>query len=385
MELAAEQLRQRPWQALALEPAIPIDALPSPALLLDAAAFERNLLRMADFLGARGKGFRPHAKTHKCPLIAHRQLALGAAGVCTAKVSEALVMINAGIDRVLVTSPVVTPDKVALLHALAADASQLDVVVDSDLGLELLRSGASPDAPVGVLVDVDVAMGRTGTRDVDRILRLAEGAADTPGLRFRGVQHYAGQVMHVEGYERRRDKSLALWERVAELVEQLSRHGFAPEVVTGGGTGTFDIDCDVDCITDLQVGSYIFMDEEYLRIGGSGSRRFDAFEVSLQVALTAISQPRDGAITVDGGYKAFASDSVEPVPLDLPSVRFRFAGDEHGVLILEPGAQEPLLGSRQRFVVPHCDPTVNLYDYYWVCEDGLATSVWPIAARGCSW
>ena len=156
-------------------------------------------------------------------------------------------------------------------------------------------------------------------------------------------------------------------------------------VVTGGGTGTYDIDCDVPLVTDLQVGSYVFMDEEYRRIGSRSGARFDDFEVALTVAATAISQPRDGALTVDAGFKAFASDTVNPEPLDLPGTQYRFAGDEHGVLLLRTPTQEPLLGTVQRFVTPHCDPTVNLYDWYWICRDGLVTELWPIAARGCSW
>jgi 3-hydroxy-D-aspartate aldolase len=385
LEAAVAHVVARPWQAVPLERPVPIDQVPTPALLLDVAAFDRNIERMADYLGARGKGFRPHAKTHKCPLVAARQMAAGAVGVCTAKLSEAVVLVHAGIDRVLITSPLVGLDKVRLLVRLAQRAERLDVVVDSEMGFAALAGAVQPTDDVGLVVDVDVAMGRTGTRDLDRILRLAESAASTPGLRFRGVQHYAGQVMHVKGHARRREKSLRLWESVSATVSALGARGFPPEVVTGGGTGTYDIDSEVAEITDLQVGSYVFMDQEYRLIGGRDGDWFDDFEVSLQVAATAISKPLDGAITVDGGYKAFASDSVNPEPLDLPDAEYRFAGDEHGVLRLREGSQEPLLGSVQRFITPHCDPTVNLHDFYWICRDEMITELWPIAARGCSW
>jgi len=214
---------------------------------------------------------------------------------------------------------------------------------------------------------------------------LAEAAAAADGLTFRGIQHYAGHLMHVKGRDRRREKSLALWDAVAVMVGALEDRGLAPEVVTGGGTGTYDIDCDVRQITDLQVGSYVFMDQEYRLIGGRDGDWFDDFEVALQVAATAISQPRDGTITVDGGFKSFASDTVAPAPLSLPDTEYRFAGDEHGVLLLGAPTQEPLLGTVQRFITPHCDPTVNLYDWYWICRDGKAIELWPIAARGCSW
>jgi D-serine deaminase-like pyridoxal phosphate-dependent protein len=139
-------------------------------------------------------------------------------------------------------------------------------------------------------------------------------------------------------------------------------------------------------MTDLQVGSYIFMDEEYRAIGSAEGERFNAFELSLSVACTTISQPQGTTITVDGGYKAFASDSVNPVCDDIPDVEFRFAGDEHGVLILAEGQQEIQLGQVIQFATPHCDPTVNLHEYYWIQEaDGLIHSCWPITGRGCSW
>jgi 3-hydroxy-D-aspartate aldolase len=386
LRAAAAELRERPWQAVPLTEPVPVTELPTPALLLDETVLDANVRRMAEFLASRGKGFRPHTKTHKCPLIAARQIDAGAVGVCAAKVSEALVLARAGIDRVLVTSPVLSADKLTLLCDLASPGRQIDLVVDSDRGLELLASLANPERPMGVLIDVDVAMGRTGRRDEAGILRLAELAVAHPALRYRGIQHYAGQVMHVAGYDRRRDKSLRLWEKVEALVRSLTAHGLAPEVVTGGGTGTYDIDCEVAAITDLQVGSYAFMDQEYLDIGGRRGDRFDDFAVALRVAATAISQPLDGAITFDAGYKAFASDSVAPRVLTVPGAgEYRFAGDEHGVLMLGSAAQEPLLGTVQQFVVPHCDPTVNLYDAYWLCRDGLAVSRWPIAARGCSW
>ncbi|MFU8814099.1 MAG: DSD1 family PLP-dependent enzyme [Pseudomonadales bacterium] len=385
LQAAVAHVVARPWKPVLLEQPVPVAQVPTPALLLDVAAFERNLARMADFLGQRGKGFRPHAKTHKCPLIAARQLEIGAVGVCAAKLSEAVVLVHAGVGRVLLTSPLVGAAKAGLLVELARTAEQLDVVVDGPAGLAALSEAASADASVGVVVDVDVAMGRTGTRSLDQVLQLADAAANAPGLRFRGVQHYAGHLMHVKGHARRREKSLRLWEAVSAMVTALADRGLAPEIVTGGGTGSYDIDCEVAAITDLQVGSYIFMDQEYRLIGGRDGDWFDDFEVSLQVATTAISKPLEGAITVDGGYKAFASDSVNPQPMDLPGAEYHFAGDEHGVLRLREGNQEPLLGSVQRFITPHCDPTVNLYDFYWVCRDGMVTELWPVAARGCSW
>jgi len=254
------------------------------------------------------------------------------------------------------------------------------------VGLAQIQAALSPESKLGVLVDLDLNMGRTGTRDDDLLLRLAEQALADDRLNFDGVQFYAGHLMHVPGFAKRREKSLRLWEKIATRVDALKARGIDVSIVTGCGTGTYNIDVEVPYVTDLQVGSYIFMDEEYRLIGSPEADRFEDFEVSLSVACTTISQPMDGAITVDGGYKAFASDTVEPVSDEIAGAKFKFAGDEHGVLLTEPGEQSLALGQVLRFVAPHCDPTVNLHEVYWVLEeDGLVHSVWPISARGCAW
>lgn len=380
-----QDLSERPHLPMALSAPVEIELLPTPALLLDEPAMMRNIAKMAGFLEGRAKGFRPHAKTHKCPEIARRQVAAGAVGICAAKVSEAFVLINSGIEDVLLTSATLSPAKAEVLASLSRRAN-LDVVVDSMVGLELLADALNDDDRLGVLIDLDVEMGRTGTRSDQEALALAERIASVPAMTFRGVQHYAGHLMHIEGFDARRDRSLALWETVAGRVAKLAAAGYPAEVVTGCGTGTFNIDCDVEVVTDLQVGSYVFMDQEYRLIGGQNSELFDDFEVALTVATTAISQPMAGkAVTVDGGYKVFASDSVNPEPLDMAGSRFRFGGDEHGILLLGQGSQQPTLGSMQRFITPHCDPTVNLHDAYWVHDDEKVHARWPVSARGCSW
>lgn len=382
---AVKRLTERDWQPVELAEPVPIEQLPTPALLIDEAALDRNLKRMAGFLAEKGKGLRPHAKTHKCPVIAQRQLSLGAVGVCAAKVSEAVVLVNSGVDAVLITSAILSEGKAEIVGELCGKTDQLTVVVDSDQGLELLLRHVPEGSCLGVIVDVDVSMGRTGTRDEKQIIKLAEQCANSRNLRYCGIQHYAGHLMHVAGFAKRREKSLELWQRIGEICAMLGSRGLAPEIVTGAGTGTYNIDCGVAEITDLQTGSYIFMDQEYRLIGGEEGDLFDDFEVSLSVVTTAISQPVTGAITVDGGYKAFASDTVNPEPMTIAGSKFRFGGDEHGIVILKEGTQEPVLGGIQQFITPHCDPTVNLHDVYWVCNDGLVHSFWPIAARGCSW
>ena len=382
----AMALLDRDGQPQPLPEPLPLDALPTPALVLDRAVLQSNINKMADHLAGHNKGFRPHAKTHKCPQISRLQLEAGAVGVCVAKLGEAAALMGGGVEEILVTSPVASPAKAQVVAALAGRNQSLRIVVDSELGLDVLAAALPPDTQLGVLVDLDVEMGRTGVRDQELVYRLLDRIAGDERLRFDGVQHYAGHLMHVADFAERRTRSLASWDAIAERVSDLSERGFTPGIVTGCGTGTYDIDIEAELVTDLQVGSYIFMDEEYRQVLDGGGQRFEYFDVSLTVACTGISQPTSRTMTVDGGYKAFASDSVMPVTDDFADVSFRFAGDEHGVLILPKGQQALQLGQVVRFVTPHCDPTVNLHDYYWVLEeDGLVHNRWPITARGCSW
>ena len=378
---------QRDWRPIPLAEPVPVEALPTPALLVDVGQLERNLRRMADYLGARGKGLRGHAKMHKSPIIAHKQLALGAVGICAAKVAEAETLVHAGVHDVLITSPVTTQDKLARGVDLAARTlGRVWLVVDHpEMAAALARAARAVGTQVHVLIDVDPDMGRTGMRGAEGVLALAAAIAQHAQLRLRGIQQYAGQVMHIKDYAERKQKSHAHWAGGFAIRDRLVAAGFPIEIVTGGGTGTYDIDSELAPITDLQVGSYAFMDEEYLQIGGATAARFEDFPPALFVLASVISQPRAGAVTIDAGLKSFASETVAPVPLSLPGTRYRFAGDEHGVLLLDGQNAAPRLGDRVRLVTSHCDPTVNLYDYMFPVEDGVVREIWPVAARGASY
>ncbi len=348
---------------------------------------ERNLKRMADHLTSHRTGLRAHAKMHKCPVVAHRQLELGAIGICCAKVSEAEVMRAAGIEQILITSPVSSPDKMARVAQLAAQSADVRIVVD-DLTMAQQLDAAAREAgtTVRVLVDLDPRMGRTGIARGEPALNLVRGIDQCPNLHFTGLQQYAGHLMHIADAGERRRKALETAAAGIETRDLIIADGHPVDIFTGGGTGTFDIDSEVPEITDIQAGSYVFMDEEYAAIGQGNRPRFEFFEPALFVLVSAISQPKRGMITVDGGFKSFASDSVAPVSRDLPDVRFRFGGDEHGILLLGEEAPEIHLGDRLWMVAPHCDPTINLHD--WICPveaDGLVHELWPVSARGCSW
>lgn len=382
--LAARMARSAAPVPLA-EP-VPVEALPTPALIVDVAGMERNLDRMAGHLAARNVGLRAHAKMHKCPEIARRQMARGAIGVCAAKVAEAEVLAAAGVDRILVTSPVAGPHAMRRLVALAARSTDVRVVVDDAAAAARLGALAvAAGIELAVLIDLDPEMGRTGIARGEPALALARSVAATPGLRLTGLQQYCGQLQHLADPAERAEKSRAHMGAGLATRDLIVADGHPLEVFTGGGTGTYDVDAEIDGVTDLQCGSYVFMDEEYASIGHGNSERFEDFEPALFVMVTCISKPRRGTITVDGGYKSFASDTVRPVAADLPGIRYHFGGDEHGILQLGDGAPDLAVGDRLRMVTPHCDPTINLYDWMYPVVDGQVRELWPVAARGCSW
>ncbi len=379
-------IQQTPAMPIVLSEPVPLADLPTPALIIDLDVFDRNLLQMQEYLEGHGMGLRCHTKMHKCPIIARKQLDAGALGVCAAKVSEAEVMQVNGVSRILITSPVVTEDKIARVVKLASTNPDLQIVVDDASAAGQLNEAArKADVVVGVLIDLDPGMGRTGIETGLPALTLGKYIGDEcQHLRFDGLQMYAGNCMHIEGYEQRRDKYLHIMEKGQVTRSLFEDAGIVVPVFSGGGTGTYNIEPGLGLLTDLQAGSYLFMDIEYRDIGGSKSELFDDFEPSLFVLVTAISKPQQRLITVDGGFKSFASDKMAPQFRDVEGVIFHWGGDEHGIVQLNNPSVELKLGDKLPMLTPHCDPTVNLHDYYYPVRNGLVEEIWPITGRGRS-
>ncbi len=385
-EFLSDSINNAPAEAIRLSEPVPVEALPTPALIIDLDVFEHNLSTMQAYLDSQKIGLRCHTKMHKCPIIAHKQLAAGAIGVCAAKVGEAEVMVANGVDNVLITSPVVSAEKIDRVISLALKSSGLQIVVDNERAVDNLnRAAAAANTEIGVLIDLDPAMGRTGIETGAPALSLGRYIVDNcRQLRFDGLQMYAGHCMHIEGYEARKRKYQAVMQAGFDTKTMFEDNGIEVSVFSGGGTGTFNIEPDIGLMTDLQAGSYAFMDIEYRDIGGKGSERFIDFEPSLFVLVTAISQPQKRMITVDAGFKSFASDKMSPEFRDIEGVEFYFGGDEHGMVALKNPSRELNLGDKFPMITPHCDPTVNLHDYYYPVRDGVVEELWPITARGRS-
>jgi len=358
--------------------------LDTPALLIERPALLRNIARMAELATTRKIGLRPHSKTHKSVEIARLQIAAGAQGVCCVTLGEAEIMVGAGIPGVLITSPAVTPSKIARLMVLAAQAGPggVMVVVDHPRNIaELDLAAAALDHPLDVLVDYGAGYNRTGAASHAELLGLALLVGDAPNLRLRGLQSYAGNLQHIPERARRVAAAAELRQTIAHLVEAAHGQGTPFEIVTGAGTGTHDLDPDGHIFTELQAGSYVFMDVDYrnaLADGLNGS----PFEMALLVQTAVVSVNGPGWVTTDGGIKCFATDGPLPEVASGadPASRYQLFGDEHGKLF--PIGPRPTLGARIELVTPHCDPTVNLHDVFHVMEGDMLVAIWPVDGRG---
>ncbi|MEI9994525.1 MAG: DSD1 family PLP-dependent enzyme [Rhizomicrobium sp.] len=359
--------------------------LQTPALVLDLDAFERNVAHMVEHARKAGIGLRPHAKTHKSVEIAKRQIAAGANGVCCAKLGEAEALAAGGIGSILLTSPVVTEAGMARLMTLNAGMEELIVVCDNaTVAARLDDAARQAGKPLKVLVDIDPGISRTGIRPADAPALVAQVAA-AAGLEFLGLQCYAGQAQHMESPNERRDTTLKVMADLGALRDTLAAAGVAPKIISGGGTGTFDIDPQAHVLTELQVGSYIFMDRQYNDVWEKPGERLP-FETSLYVQATVISANRPGLATTDAGFKSFATDAGLPqLKSGAPEgAAYFFFGDEQGGIGYprEGGALAP--GDVVRCIVPHCDPTVNLYDRYHAVRGDTLEAIWDIEGRGRS-
>ncbi len=360
--------------------------LNTPALVLDLEMLERNVAAMAAFARAHGIALRPHSKTHKCPDIARRQLAAGALGNCCAKLGEAEALTDAGIGGLLITSPVVSAPGIERLIALARRADGLMVCADNPANVEALaRAAAAAGLVLAVVVDIDPGLHRTGAASPEAVLGLARQIAAQPSLRFAGVQFYCGRHQHIESWAERKAEITERTAYLTGIVEQLTAAGLKPGIVTGGGTGTHAIDAGLGVFTELQVGSYVFMDHQYnvCDLRGDGTL---PFEQALQIDARVVSANTPGMVTIDSGLKSMATEAGAPrILAGAPEgTSFRFAGDEHARLIFADGAAGPGIDHVVTLVPPHCDPTVNLYDAYHVVKGHTLVDIWPIAARGRS-
>jgi D-serine deaminase-like pyridoxal phosphate-dependent protein len=358
----------------------PLDEVDTPALILDLDVFEANLLRLNEALAGRKVRVRAHAKTHKCPEIALRQVAAGAVGVCCQKVSEAEAMVEGGVADVLVSNEVVGAGKLARLARLAKKA-RIGICVDHAMQVEALSAAARAESvQLDAYVEIDVGARRCGVAPGGPALELARRIASTPGLRFAGLQAYQGSAQHVRTMGERRARIAIAIEAARSTRELIVSQGLACPIVTGAGSGSFMFEADSGVYDELQPGSYIFMDADYAK--NEWAPPLPRFGHSLFVLATVMSTPVPERAVVDAGLKASSVDSGLPTVWERPGLVYARASDEHGVIEMGVGVAGPALGEKLLLVPGHCDPTVNLYDWYVCVRGGVVEALWPITARG---
>jgi D-serine deaminase-like pyridoxal phosphate-dependent protein len=319
---------------------------------------------------------RAHAKTHKCAEIAKRQLEYGAVGVCCQKVAEAEALVEGGITDVLVSNEVVGAPKIARLAALSQRA-HIGVCVDHPDNLAALEaSGAKLD----VYIELEVGMRRCGIAPGEPALALARTISKSKTLRFAGLQAYHGRAQHMRTMEERHAAIEAAAQHVFEMKRLLQKAGIPCPIVTGAGSGTYMLEVEAGAWDEIQPGSYIFMDVDYAK--NEWAAPLPRFEHALFVLATVMSRPAADRAIVDAGLKASSVDSGLPLVWRREGLTYRGASDEHGVIEIAAGAQAPALGDKLYLVPGHCDPTVNLYDWYVCVRNGRVETVWSVTARG---
>ena len=362
------------------EPGMTLSDVDTPALLLDLDAFEANLDHLHAPLAESQIRVRPHSKSHKCPEIALRQMARGAVGVCCQKVTEAEAMVAGGIPNVLVSNQVVGPRKIERLVALARRA-RVSVLVDDATNVAALNvAAAEAGTTLDVLIEINVGANRCGVEPGKPAVALAELADTSVSLNFKGIHAYQGAAQHVRSPEDRRLLIELAVQMVSNTLTLLGEKGIRCDIVTGAGTGTYPLEAASGVYTELQPGSYIFMDADYGRNMGTDGKPVHEFQQSLFVLATVMSRALPGRAVVDAGLKALSVDSGLPLVAD-EGAEYLGASDEHGVLRLDDQSRFKL-GDKIRLIPGHCDPTVNLYDWIVGYRGDTVECVWPIAARG---
>ena len=356
----------------------------TPCLILDLDALERNIRKMGDYARAHGMRHRAHGKMHKSVDVLKLQERLGGAvGVCCQKVSEAEVFVRGGIRDVLVSNQVRDPAKIDRLARLPLRGSRIIVCVDDVANVAELSAGAQRHGTtLECFVEIDCGAGRCGVRTTEAVVQIAQAIDTAPGLKFTGIQGYQGAMQHMDSFDDRKAKLDAAIAQVREAVEALTAIGLTPELVSGGGTGSYYFESNSGVFNELQCGSYAFMDADYGRILDRDGTRIDQgeWENALFILTSVMSHAKPHLAVVDAGLKAQSVDSGLPVIHGRTDVKYIKCSDEHGVVEDPDGVLA--INDKLRLIPGHCDPTCNVHDWYVGVRGGKGEVVWPVSARG---
>ena len=351
-----------------------LSEIPTPALIVDVRALDRNIRRMAAFFESRACKLRPHFKAHKTPEIARRQLAAGSCtGLTCATVFEAEIA-STVCDDILIANEIIGPDRRRRVGALARRVS-VTIAIDSVAGLdEIVAAARESGQGVGALVDVNVGQNRCGVSPGSEAVDLARRIADAPGVELRGLMGYEGHAVGIASRAEREASVRRAMEQLVSTAGMLGDAGLPPAIVSAGGTGSYDISGGIEGITEIQAGSYALMDTDYGRIGLP-------FEHALSVLGTVISRAVPERCVADSGHKSCTKDHGNPSVKDLPGASVLTLNDEHATIALPPKCAVAI-GDRIQLLPSHIDPTMNLHDVVYALDGDIVVGVWPIAARG---
>ena len=352
--------------------------LDTPALLIDLDKMEANIETMANYFSTVNAELRPHVKTHKTPIISHKQIAAGAIGVTCAKLGEAEAVIHAGIRDVLIANQVVGPHKIARLINLAKH-SEIMVAVDNFENVQAIsEAAAAKGATVRMLIEVNIGMNRCGVEPGEPVLKLAEKIRQSPNLKFEGLMGYEGHTVAKRNQVERDAAAREAMQHLLGAKHYVEKQGVEVSIMSGGGTGTFNITGSIPEMTEVQAGSYIFMDSTYGNVEGVGEQ----FDCSLSVLATVVSRPSPNRVIVDTGLKVLAKEFGIPQPVGVNGVEMTGLSEEHGTIQVSDENVSLKPGDKFEILPSHCCTTVNLHDRYYGIRNGIVESVWDIAARG---
>ena len=351
----------------------------TPALLLDLDIFESNILHMAQYFKKRSANLRPHVKSHKTPIIAKKQIEVGAIGITCAKLGEAEVMAETGIDNILIANQIIGEQKIQRLVRLAKSSKTITAVATFENARNLSLHAEKEGIKLDVIIEVEVGMNRCGTVPGLETLELARRIVKIKNLNFRGIMGYEGHVMVPMDIEERRQKTLQADKLLVDTAKLIENTGIKVDIVSAGGTGTFDITGAYPGITEVQVGSYCLMDSDYAQYGNAGSR----FQCAVTVFTQVIDRPTPKRVVVDAGLKTMSTDQGFPLP-KVDYLKLLELHEEHTCLEIEDTKKEIKVGEKIEFVPTHICTTVNLYDKFYCLRGDHVEDVWGISARGKS-
>ncbi|NQW19793.1 MAG: DSD1 family PLP-dependent enzyme [Chloroflexi bacterium] len=356
-------------------PGTPVEELDTPCIVVDLDIAESNIAKLQAAANEMGVDVRPHSKTNKSPFWAHKQLAAGAIGVCCAKVGEAEVMVEAGVPEVMIPNQVIGKRKIARLVGLARSARMIVAVEASENVDDLSGAASAAGAELGVIIEINVGMNRCGV-DGDGAVELAKQIVASPGLRFDGIMGYEGHTVAERDYETRKTNAEQAMAILTGAADQIRAAGIDVKIVSAAGTGTYNITGRVKGVTELQCGSYIFMDGDYLEV-------FNDFGAALSVMSTVISRQQDNFAIVDMGLKSISvdrglADMISPVNAEVVS-----HSEEHTKIALKDAEARSLkVGDKVSVRPKHGDTTINLHEYYFGVRNGKFEQAIPIPGRG---